>query len=355
LSTARIVLLPGDGIGPEVTAAARQVLATIAVQGGHDFEFQEALIGGAATDATGNSLPAVTLDLCRDSDAMLLGAVGGTSWANLEGPQSPEQGLLRLRRELGLFANLRPIPVFSALIPTSPIKPELLEGVDLLFVRELTGGIYFGPRQEVDSRGQASDTMVYSVREVERVAHVAFQAAKRRRHHVTSVDKANVLATSRLWRQTVNEVSSLYPDVELEHLYVDACAMQLLRSPREFDVVLTGNLFGDILSDEASMLAGSLGVLPSASLSGGSFGLYEPVHGSAPDLAGRGIANPLGAILSAAMLLRYSLGLDQEARAIEGAVASILEAGLLTLDLAGPNDPVVSTQQMTDAIAAALQ
>jgi 3-isopropylmalate dehydrogenase len=354
VSTARIVLLPGDGIGPEVTAAARQVLASIAAQGGHDFEFQEALIGGAATDSTGNSLPTATLDLCRDCDAMFLGAVGGPSWANLEGLQSPEQGLLRLRRELGLFANLRPIPVFPALIPASPLKPELLEGVDLLFVRELTGGIYFGPRQEVDSRGQASDTMVYSVREVERVAHVAFQAAKRRRQHVTSVDKANVLASSRLWRHTVNEVSSLYPDVELQHLYVDACAMQLLRSPRDFDVVLTGNLFGDILSDEASMLAGSLGVLPSASLSADSRGLYEPVHGSAPDLAAQGIANPLGSILSAAMLLRYSLGLPDEALAIESAVASTLEAGLLTFDLAGPNDQVVSTQQMADAIVAAL-
>jgi 3-isopropylmalate dehydrogenase len=240
LSSARIALLPGDGIGPEVAEAARRVLTYIAEKGGHDFEIREGLIGGAATDALGKSLPAATLELCEASDAVLLGAVGGPRWANLEGPKSPEQGLLSLRRHLGLFANLRPVPVFPALVSAAPLKPELLKGVDILVVRELTGGIYFGPRQEAGPEGEALDTMVYSATEIERIAHIAFRAATVRRRLVTSVDKANVLATSRLWRQTVEKVGIDYPDVELQHLYVDACAMQMLRSPADFDVILTG-------------------------------------------------------------------------------------------------------------------
>ena len=350
MARARITFLPGDGIGPEVVAAARAVLERIAVAGDHQFQLTEAPIGGAATDAVGDSLPTDTLSTCEEADAVLLGAVGGPRWANLEGSASPEQGLLRLRKQLGLFANLRPVPVFPSLIDAAPLKPELLAGVDILVVRELTGGIYFGPRQEAGRDGQASDTMVYSSQEVERIAHVAFRAAIQRRGRVTSVDKANVLATSRLWRRTVEKVAAEYPEVELEHLYVDACAMQILRLPADFDVILTGNLFGDILSDEASMLAGSLGVLPSASLAEGSFGLYEPVHGSAPDLAGQGVANPLGAILSAAMLLRYSLSLEDEASTIETAVAKTLEAGLATPDLATAGAQTVTTQQLTDAI-----
>lgn len=352
MSSARIALLPGDGIGPEVTAAARRVLERIGATSGLELELEEALIGGAATDATGDSLPAETLELCKSSDAVLLGAVGGPRWANLEGSQSPEQGLLRLRRELGLFANLRPVPVFSALIPAAPLKPGLLEGVDILVVRELTGGIYFGPRQEADAQGRASDTMVYSANEVERIAHVAFRAAAGRRGQVTSVDKANVLATSRLWRATVDKVAAEYQNIELQHLYVDACAMQIIRSPADFDVILTGNLFGDILSDEASMLAGSLGVLPSASLAEGTFGMYEPVHGSAPDLAGQGVANPLGAILSAAMLLRHSLGLDEDAAAVESAVTMTLDEGLTTPDLATSGTRPATTSELTDAIVA---
>ena len=352
MSAARIALLPGDGIGPEVTAAARRVLERIGATSGLDLELEEALIGGAATDAVGNSLPAETLELCRRCDAIFLGAVGGPRWANLEGAQSPEQGLLRLRRELGLFANLRPVPVFPALIPAAPLKPELLEGVDILVVRELTGGIYFGPRQEADTQGRATDTMVYSANEVERIAHVAFRAASGRRARVTSVDKANVLATSRLWRSTVDKVAAEYQSIELQHLYVDACAMQILRSPAEFDVILTGNLFGDILSDEASMLAGSLGVLPSASMAEGTFGMYEPVHGSAPDLVGQGVANPLGAILSAAMLLRHSLGLDEDASAVEAAVTTTLDEGLTTPDLATSGSGSATTSELADAIVA---
>ena len=350
MTGARITLLPGDGIGPEVTDAAAKVLQHIGASSGHRFGFQEAKIGGAAIDALGDALPAATLLACETADAILLGAVGGPEWAHREGRRSPEQGLLRLRSHLGLFANLRPVPIFPALVSASPLRPERLAGVDLLVVRELTGGIYFGPRREAADQSEAADTMIYSVGEVERIAHVAFRAALRRRRKVTSVDKANVLATSRLWRRIVIRVAEDYPEVELEHLYVDACAMQLLRSPIDFDVILTGNLFGDILSDEASMLAGSLGVLPSASLGEGTFGLYEPVHGSAPDLAGKGVANPIGAILSAAMLLRHSLGLAEEAAAIESAVARTLEAGLATPDLARPGSRATSTRELTDAV-----
>ena len=351
---ARIVLLPGDGIGPEVVEAARTVLERAAILGDHRFEFQEAAIGGAAIDGAGEALPESTFSLCKSSNAILLGAVGGPRWSHLEGTASPEHGLLALRRKLGLFANLRPVPVFSSLVSASPLKASLLEGVDILVVRELTGGIYFGPRREVAGEGSASDTMLYSVGEIERIAHVAFRAAATRRRLVTSVDKANVLATSRLWRRTVEAVAQGYPEIELSHLLVDACAMELLRAPANLDVILTGNLFGDILSDEASMLTGSLGVLPSACLGEGRPGLFEPVHGSAPDLVGSGVANPLGAILSAALLLRYSLDLEEEAEKVEAAVDRTLAAGWRTADLCLEGEKPVSTWQLTEEIIAEL-
>lgn len=347
---AKILLMPGDGIGPEVTASAQRVLARVAETGGHRFHFETALIGGAAIDATGEPLPRATIEASERSEAILFGAVGGPRWSDPEAKVRPEQGLLALRKHFGLFANLRPVPVFPALIPLAPIKAELLRDVDILFVRELTGGIYFGERQEEDADGQAHDTMAYSVAEVERIARVAFRAARVRGHHVTSVDKANVLASMRLWRRTVERVAKEYPDVTLEHALVDACAMLLLRQPSAFDVVLAGNLFGDILSDEASMLAGSLGILPSASLGEGTFGLYEPIHGSAPDIAGQGKANPMGAVLSAAMLLRYSLGLEDEARKIEAAVAGVLEEGVVTSDLAAEGTTARTTEEVTDAL-----
>jgi 3-isopropylmalate dehydrogenase len=296
-------------------------------------------------------LPEKTLEACQASDAVLLGAVGGPQWSHLTGDIRPEQGLLAIRKELGLFANLRPIPIFPALADSSPLQPSRLEGVDLLFVRELTGGIYFGPRTEDDGSGSASDTMLYTREEIERVAHVAFRAAQSRKQRVTSVDKANVLASSRLWRRTVDSVAELYPDIELEHLLVDACAMHLIQRPADFDVVLTGNLFGDILSDEASVLAASLGMLPSASLGESRQGLYEPVHGSAPDIAGTGKANPIGAILSAALLLRYSLGLETEARIIETAVVGLLAKGMRTPDIGQEDEPTCTTHEFGLAMA----
>ncbi|MCP4658889.1 MAG: 3-isopropylmalate dehydrogenase [bacterium] len=347
---ASIVVLPGDGVGPEVSAAAERILTRIAALGGHRFSFRTAAIGGSAIDATGCPLPAESLAACEQADALLLGAVGGPQWSDPTADVRPEQGLLKLRKHFGLFANLRPVPVFPALVDFAPLRPELLAGVDILFVRELTGGLYFGERQEQGEGDTAFDTLSYSVAEVERVAHVAFQAAQRRRRRVTSVDKANVLAAMRLWRRTVERVAESYPDVELEHALVDACAMQLLRSPSSFDVVLTGNLFGDILSDEASVLAGSLGMLPSAALGAGSFGLYEPVHGSAPDIAGRGIANPVGAILSAAMLLRFSLGLGDEAGLVERGVAAALDAGLRTADLCARPQDAATSRQFTESV-----
>ena len=347
---AKILLMPGDGIGPEVTASAERVLTQVAEMGGHRFHFETALIGGAAIDAMGEPLPSATVEAGERSDAILFGAVGGPRWSDPQVKVRPEQGLLALRKHFELFANLRPVPVFPALARLAPIKAELLADVDILFVRELTGGIYFGQRQEEDATGRAHDTMAYSVAEVERIAHVAFRAARVRGHRVTSVDKANVLASMRLWRRTVERVAEEYPDVTLEHALVDACAMHLLRAPSTFDVVLAGNLFGDILSDEASMLAGSLGILPSASLGEGTFGLYEPIHGSAPDIAGQGKANPLGAVLSAAMLLRYSLGLGGEARRVEDAVAGVLEDGVVTSDLAPPGAPARTTEEVTQAL-----
>ena len=344
-----IAVLPGDGIGQEVTAEAERVLGAVGERFGHRFVLEQGLVGGVAMDATGVPLPEATMALCRASDAVLFGAVGDPKYDDPEAKVRPEQALLGVRKELRLFANLRPVWVHPALADASPVRPELVRGVDLIVVRELTGGIYFGqPRVEGDER--AVDTMVYTRGEVERIAHLAFRIARGRRHKVTSVDKANVLACSRLWRRTVEAVAQDYPDVELEHLLVDAATMHLIKRPRDFDVLLTGNQFGDILSDETSVLAGSMGMLPSASLGEGRFGLYEPIHGSAPDISGQGIANPLAAILSTAMLLRHSLGMEAEAEAVEAAVGTVLDAGHRTADLATPGQPTVSTRQMGDLV-----
>jgi 3-isopropylmalate dehydrogenase len=355
---ASVAVLPGDGIGKEVIAEAEKVLHAVGERFGHLFEMERALVGGAAMDAAalgadGVPLPEETLALCQSSDAVLFGAVGDPKYDDPQAKVRPEQALLGLRQALGLFANLRPVWVHAALAQSSPLREELVRGVDLIVVRELTGGIYFG-QPRVEGRERAVDTMAYTHAEVERIAHVAFRTARLRRAKVTSVDKANVLACSRLWRQTINEVAAEYPDVTLEHMLVDAATMHLVKRPRDFDVILTGNMFGDILSDETSVLAGSMGLLPSASLGEGTFGLYEPIHGSAPDIAGRGIANPLAAILSAAMLLRHSLGLEAEASAVERAVAAVLDAGHRTTDLAAPGQPHVTTQQMGDLVVQGL-
>jgi 3-isopropylmalate dehydrogenase len=327
---ADIAVLPGDGIGPEVTAAAGEALRAVARRYGHRFALHEHPIGGAAIDATGTALPASTLDACRNAGAVLLGAVGGPQWSDPAAKVRPEQGLLGLRKALGLYANLRPVRPHPATLGAAPIKSHLLAGVDVLVVRELTGGIYFGDKRrgpDPDGNDSATDVCRYSVAEVERVVRRACALARNRRGHVTSVDKANVLETSRLWREVAARVArDEFPDVTLEHQLVDSMAMHLLSKPRAFDVVVTENMFGDILTDEASMLAGSMGLLPSASLGDGSAGLYEPIHGSAPDIAGRGIANPVGAILSAALLLRHSLGLEEEAVCIERAVDDALAA-----------------------------
>jgi 3-isopropylmalate dehydrogenase len=356
---ATIVLLPGDGIGPEVMAAGQQVLAAVAQRYGHAFNTQEYLIGGCAIDAHGQPLPDATLATCRRSDAVLLGAVGGPKWDDPGASVRPEQGLLGLRKQLGLFANLRPVKPHLALLAASPLRPERLQHVDLLVVRELTGGIYFGEprlRRKVNGEEQAVDTMVYSQSEVRRVAHLAFRLARERREKVTSVDKANVLECSRLWRQTVSLVGQDYSDVTLEHLLVDAAAMHLLTRPASFDVILTANLFGDILTDEASVLSGSMGNLASASLGestnaqGLPRGLYEPIHGSAPDIAGQGVANPIGTILSVAFLLRYSLGLETEAQAVEWAVEDALTSGCRTVDLAEPGEKALTTSEMSTAV-----
>ena len=351
---ANIVLLPGDGIGPEVTAQAARILTAVADLGGHEFQLDSHPMGGNAIDDFQNPLPPPTLAACKVADAVFLGAVGGPKWSDPTAELRPEQGLLDLRAELGLFANLRPVPVFASLAPFAPLKPELLRGVDLLFVRELTGGIYFGPRQEQGDGDVAHDTLVYSTAEVERVARVALKAARGRRKKVASIDKANVLASMRLWRRAVTEVAGAYPDIEVTHHLVDAFAMQLMRSPADYDVILAGNMFGDILSDEAAILAGSLGMLPSASLGSGRQGLYEPVHGSAPDIAGRGIANPIGAILSTAMLLRHSLELEAEAAHVEAAVSAVLDDGLRTADLVSEGGQAVSTTEMGRAVEAKL-
>lgn len=346
---ANIVLLPGDGIGPEVVSAAVQVLEAIGQRFGHTFEFTEHLIGGCAIDQTGNPLPEATLEACRTADAVLLGAVGGPKWDDPRASVRPEQGLLGLRKGLGVFANLRPVRVHPALIEASPLKPDRLQGVDLIVVRELTGGLYFGQpkkREWVNGQYHAVDTLEYSETEIERIVDLAFRLARQRRKKVSSVDKANVLESSRLWREVTNRVAQRYPDILLEHVLVDTAAMRLISAPHSFDVVVTENMFGDILTDEAAVLVGSMGMLPSASLNGKHGGLYEPIHGSAPDIAGQGIANPIGTILSAAMLLRYSLGLEQEARAIEKAVDRAIEEGCRTRDLGGS----LSTTAMTDAV-----
>ena len=351
---ANIVVLPGDGIGPEVTAAATEVLRAVATRYGHDFHFREQLIGGAAIDATGNALPDETLVAARAADAILLGAVGGPKWSDPNAKVRPEQGLLAIRKALGLYANLRPVKPHAATLGASPIKPHLLQGVDLIVVRELTGGIYFGDKTRSDS--DASDLCRYSVAEIERVVRHAAALARTRSGKLTSVDKANVLETSRLWRDvTTHIVREEFPDVQLEHQLVDSMAMHLLARPREYDVIVTENMFGDILTDEASMLAGSLGLLPSASLGEGSNGIYEPIHGSAPDIAGKGIANPYAAILSAAMLLRHSLGLDGEAQCVELAVSRALDAGVFTADLASERTRAVGTRAVTEAVLEQLE
>ncbi|HEY8009398.1 MAG TPA: 3-isopropylmalate dehydrogenase [Rudaea sp.] len=345
---AKITVLPGDGIGPEVTAAAVEVLRAIATRYRHEFEFDEQLIGGAAIDAHGDPLPPATLAACKSADAVLLGAVGGPKWSDPNAKVRPEQGLLGLRSALGVYANLRPVRVHPKLTALSPLKNEKLHGVDLLFVRELTGGAYFGAKTR--TADTATDECKYTVVEIERATRRAFEFARARRKHVTHVDKANVLETSRLWRSTVTRIAKDYPDVALEHQLVDSMAMLLLTRPSAYDVIVTENLFGDILTDEAAALAGSLGVLPSASLGDGKAGLYEPIHGSAPDIAGKGLANPLGTILSAALLLRHSLGLESEAAAIEAAVDAVIESSVLTRDLGGG----ANTNEVAAAVLAAL-
>lgn len=351
---ATITVLPGDGIGPEVTSQAVRVLEKVAGKYGHNFTFHEALMGGIAIDNTGQPLPDETLRTAEQSDAILLGAVGGPKWSDPTSLVRPEQGLLAIRKHFELFANLRPVKAYPALAQHTPLRSELLDGVDMLFVRELTGGSYFGPRQEQGDGDTAYDTEIYSVPEVERVAHVAFRAAQGRRKKVTSVDKANVLASMRLWRRTVVKVHEDYSDVELDHVLVDACTMYLMTRPASFDVLLASNMFGDILSDEASVLAGSLGMLPSASLGSNTFGLYEPIHGSAPDIAGQGKANPTGTILSAAMLLRYSLGLEAEAKAVENAVEETLASGARTADIVPKDGKWVSTNEFAETILSCL-
>jgi len=331
-----IAVIPGDGIGPEVMEQALLCLDRVGTRFDHNFQYETLLAGGCAIDQMGNSLPPETVAACKSADAVLLGAIGGWKWDTLPGNARPEQALLGLRKELKLFANLRPAILFEELIDACPLRPEIIAGgLDLLVVRELTGGIYFGERGHKDtSLGPAAyDVEQYTEEEVRRIAHVAFDLAMKRDKQVTSVDKANVLESSRLWRRVVTEVAALYPEVTLKHLYIDNAAMQLVSNPRQFDVIVTSNLFGDILSDEASMITGSIGMLPSASLTEGNFGLYEPVHGSAPDIAGQDKANPMAMILSAAMMLRYTFGLHPEADVVERAVQGVLQAGYRTPDL----------------------
>jgi 3-isopropylmalate dehydrogenase len=351
---ALIAVLPGDGIGSEVTAEGVRALGAIAAKFGHSFEFESALLGGAAIDATGEALPAATLEICRRADAVLLGAVGGPKWTDPGAKVRPEQGLLQLRKALGLFANLRPVVPHPAVLDASPIKAELLHGVDIMVVRELTGGIYFGDKHRTAT--EAMDVCRYTVTEIERVVRLAAELAQKRRRKLTSVDKANVLETSRLWRSVVERIlPAEFPGVSFEHMLVDSAAMHLLRRPRDFDVIVTENMFGDILTDEASMLAGSLGLLPSASLGAAARGgLFEPIHGSAPDIAGRGIANPYASILSAALLLRYALKLEPEALALEAAVSAAVVAGALPADLAAPGATPITTRAAADAVLAAL-
>ena len=344
-----ITVLAGDGIGPEVTAAGTRVLQRIGESFGHSFQYSEQLIGGAAIDATGKPFPDATKASCHDSDAILLGAVGGPKWSDPNARVRPEQGLLALRAELGVFANLRPVTIFDELAGASPIKPGRLQGVDLMVVRELTGGIYFGEKTRDEE--SASDLCTYHRYEIERIVRVAARLAQGRKGNLCSVDKANVLETSRLWREVcAKTIADEFSDLKLEHMLVDAAAMHLINRPADFDVIVTENMFGDILTDEASMLAGSLGMLPSASLGESTRGLYEPIHGSAPDIAGQGIANPCGMIASVAMLLRHSLDLEQEAALVENALQQVIANGARTADLATGDETVLSTAEMTDAI-----
>jgi 3-isopropylmalate dehydrogenase len=349
----RVAILPGDGIGPEIVAQAKKVLRRLALP----LETSDAPVGGAGYEAAGHPLPPATLKLAKEADAILFGAVGDARYDKLERSKRPEQAILGLRKELGLFANLRPAQVHPELAAASALKAEVVAGLDILIVRELTGDIYFGePKGIRESAGEREgfDTMRYRESEIRRIARVAFEAARKRGKRVCSVDKANVLETSQLWREVVSQEAKAYPDIELTHMYVDNCAMQLVRTPKQFDVIVTGNLFGDILSDEASMLTGSIGMLPSASLDANGKGLYEPIHGSAPDIAGKGVANPLATILSAAMMLRYSLGQPQAATRIEKAVATVLRDGLRTADIHTPGARKVGTEEMGDAVLNAL-
>ncbi len=354
----RITLLSGDGIGPEIMAVAVAVLQRVAGQEGLQFDFQEALVGGAAIEATGEPLPAATLAQCRQSDAVLLAAIGGYKWDTLPRHQRPETGLLALRAGMELFANLRPATILPQLMDASSLKPEVVAGVDIMVVRELTGGIYFGQPKGIfatetgEKRGV--NTMAYTESEIDRIGRVAFETARKRRGKLCSVDKANVLEVSQLWRDRITALASEYPDVELTHLYVDNAAMQLVRWPKQFDTIVTGNLFGDILSDAAAMLTGSIGMLPSASLGASGPGLFEPVHGSAPDIAGQDKANPLAQVLSAAMMLRYGLNQPQAAQRIEQAVLTVLDQGLRTADLAAPGTPAIGCRAMGDALLQAL-
>ena len=353
----KLAVIPGDGIGPDVVEQTLLVLDKVGEKFGHTFQYHMVLAGGCAIDATGGCLPQETIDVCKASDAVLLGAVGGWKWDTLPGDQRPERALLGLRKALGLFANLRPALLFEQLADASPLKPEILAGgLDIVVVRELTGGIYFGEKgvKDTDLGPAAYDIEQYAEEEVRRIAKVAFDMAMKRSKHVTSVDKANVLESSRLWRRVVTEVAKDYPEVTLDHLYVDNAAMQLVRNPRQFDVIVTSNIFGDILSDEASQITGSIGMLPSASLAQGNFGMYEPVHGSAPDIAGQDKANPMATILSAAMMLRYTFGLGQEADAIENAVKSVLDQGYRTPDLFAGEGTLVGTAEMGRRIAEAI-
>ncbi|PYN97577.1 MAG: 3-isopropylmalate dehydrogenase [Candidatus Rokuibacteriota bacterium] len=357
MTTYRIAVLPGDGIGPEVTHEAMRVLQSVGKAAGLGFEFEQGLIGGAAIDATGGPLPRATLDLCRKAQAILFGAVGGPKWDHLPQEQRAERGLLAVRKELDLFANLRPARCFSMLVDASPLKRSVVEGTDVMVIRELTGGLYYGEPRGIERTAdgaRAVNTMVYTTREIERVARIGFDVARKRRKRLTSVDKANVLAVSTLWREVVTRVGHDYPDVTLEHVLVDNCAMALVNKPTQFDTIVTENTFGDILSDEAAILAGSMGMLPSASL-GGSVGLYEPVHGTAPDIAGKGVANPIAAILSAGMLLRYSLDRPADADRVDRAVSRVLEQGHRTGDIAARGEKAIGTKEMGDLIVRAVE
>jgi 3-isopropylmalate dehydrogenase len=349
----KICVLPGDGIGPEIMVEAVRVLEALEL----GFEMEEALIGGGAVDATGQPYPEATSRLAKAADAVLLGAVGGPKWDVLPREQRPERGLLAIRKELGLFANLRPAILYPELANASSLKPEVVAGLDILIVRELTGDIYFGQPRGIEERGgerYGFNTMHYTESEIRRIGRVAFEAARKRGKRLCSVDKMNVLETTQLWRDVMNELAPEYPDVELSHMLVDNAAMQLVRAPKQFDVMVTGNMFGDILSDEASMLTGSIGMLPSASLDENNKGLYEPSHGSAPDIAGQGVANPLATILSVAMMLRYTFGLEEAAQRVEGAVKKVLAQGYRTGDIFEPGTTRVGTRQMGDAVLAAL-